>query len=138
MAVRVLTMLLEGALVEQLEAEGTVEVLRVPLLAHSSDAFASDWFLAAVAESSPGGMVVDFTVGLTLVLKVVPPWKGNSTNLAREAFWVPLGIDGCDEALHDGLVTATTARSKLLIVALSAECLAVFLVEPLCPKMLAT
>ena len=58
--------------------------------------------------------------------------------LAREAFWVPLGIDGCDEALHDGLVTATTARSKLLIVALSAECLAVFLVEPLCPKMLAT
>ena len=40
MAVGVLTMLLEGALVEQLEAEGTVEVLRVPLLSHGSDAFA--------------------------------------------------------------------------------------------------
>ena len=40
MAVRVLAMLLEGALVEQLEAKGTVEVLWVPLLAHSSDAFA--------------------------------------------------------------------------------------------------
>ena len=40
MAVGVLTMLLEGALVEQLEAEGAVEVLRVPLLSHGSDAFA--------------------------------------------------------------------------------------------------
>ena len=38
--VRVLTVLLEGALVEQLEAKGTVEVLWVPLLAHSSDALA--------------------------------------------------------------------------------------------------
>ena len=40
MAVRVLTMLLEGALVEQFEAEGTVEVLRVPFLTHCSDALA--------------------------------------------------------------------------------------------------
>jgi hypothetical protein len=40
MAVGVLTVLLEGALVEKLEAEGTVEVLRMPLLTHSSDAFA--------------------------------------------------------------------------------------------------
>ena len=40
MAVRVLTMLLEGTLVEQLEAEGTVEVLWVPLLTHRSDALA--------------------------------------------------------------------------------------------------
>ena len=41
----------------------------------------SDWFLAAVAESTPRGVVVNFTVGLPLVLKVVPPWKRNSTNL---------------------------------------------------------
>ena len=41
----------------------------------------SDWFLAAVAESPPGGMVVNFTVGFPLVLKVVPPRKRNSTNL---------------------------------------------------------
>ena len=31
-------MLLEGALVEQLEAEGACEVFRMPLLAHRSDA----------------------------------------------------------------------------------------------------
>ena len=41
----------------------------------------SDWFLAAVAESTPRGVVVNFTVGFPLVLKVVPPWKRNSTNL---------------------------------------------------------
>ena len=40
MAVGILTMLLESALVEQLEAEGTVEVFRMPLLTHCSDALA--------------------------------------------------------------------------------------------------
>jgi hypothetical protein len=50
---------------------------------------------------------------------------------------VPLGVDGGDETLHDGLVTATTAWSKLLVIALPAEGLAVFLVEPLSPKVLA-
>jgi len=34
----VVVVLLEGALVEQLEAEGTSEVFRMPLLAHRSDA----------------------------------------------------------------------------------------------------
>lgn len=38
LAVGVVAVLLEGALVEQLEAEGTREVFRVPLLAHRSDA----------------------------------------------------------------------------------------------------
>ena len=40
MAVRILAMLFEGTLVEKLEAEGTVEVLRMPLFTHSSDALA--------------------------------------------------------------------------------------------------
>ena len=35
-----MAVLLEGALVEQLEAEGARKVLRVPLLAHGSDALA--------------------------------------------------------------------------------------------------
>ena len=51
---------------------------------------------------------------------------------------MPLGVDGSDETLHDGLVTATTARGKLLVVALPAEGLAVLLVETLRPKVLAT
>lgn len=40
LAVRVVTMLLEGPLVEQLEAEGTGEVFWVPFLAHRCDALA--------------------------------------------------------------------------------------------------
>ena len=61
-----------------------------------------------------------------------------TTYLAGEALRVPLSIDGSNEALHDGLVTPTTARSKLLIVALAAKGLAVFLVETLRTKVLAT
>ena len=38
LAVGVVAVLLEGALVEQLEAEGACEVFRMPLLAHRSDA----------------------------------------------------------------------------------------------------
>ena len=51
---------------------------------------------------------------------------------------MPLGIDGSDESLHNGLVTAPAAWSKLLIVALTAEGLAILLVETLRSKVLAT
>ena len=40
MAVGILAMLLESTLVKQLETKGTVEVFRVPLLTHGSDALA--------------------------------------------------------------------------------------------------
>ena len=40
LAVGVVAVLLERALVEQLETEGTLEVVRVPLLAHCSDTLA--------------------------------------------------------------------------------------------------
>lgn len=58
--------------------------------------------------------------------------------LAGEALWMPLGIDCSDEALHDGLVTASATRGKLLVVTLSAEGFAVFLVETFSSKVLAT
>ena len=38
MTVRILAMFLEGAFVKKLEAKGTVEVFRMPLLTHGSDA----------------------------------------------------------------------------------------------------
>lgn len=58
--------------------------------------------------------------------------------LAGEAFWVPLGIEGSDEALHDGFVTALATRGIVVIVTLPAECLAVLLMETVCSKLLAT
>lgn len=51
---------------------------------------------------------------------------------------MPLGVEGSDEALHDGLVTPLAVRSVVLVVALAAECLAVLLVETLGTKLLAT
>ena len=40
LTVRVVTVFLEGALVEEFEAEGTGEVFRVPLAAHGSNTLA--------------------------------------------------------------------------------------------------
>ncbi len=60
------------------------------------------------------------------------------SNLAGEALWVPLGVEGGDVALHDGLLTPLAARGKLLVVALPAEGLVVLLVEALGAKVLAT
>lgn len=51
---------------------------------------------------------------------------------------MPLGIEGRDETLHDGLVTALAARGVVVIVTLPAEGLVVLLVETVCAKLLAT
>ena len=59
-------------------------------------------------------------------------------NLAAEALGVPLGAEGGDESLHYGLLTPLAARSKLLIVALPAECLPVFLVVAFSSEIFAT
>lgn len=50
LTVRLVILLLEGALVELLEAEGTDEVLRVELFGHGRDAAARDRLLAARAQ----------------------------------------------------------------------------------------
>lgn len=50
MAVRFVVLLLEGALVKLLEAEGTDEMLGVELLAHGCNTAACDGLLAAGAE----------------------------------------------------------------------------------------
>ena len=49
---------------------------------------------------------------------------------------MPLGIEGSDETLHDGLVTALATRGIVVIVTLPAEGLAVLLVETICAKLL--
>ena len=51
---------------------------------------------------------------------------------------MPLGINGGDEAFHDGFVTTPTAWSKLLVIALTAKGLAVLLVESLRTKVFTT
>ena len=50
-AVRLVILLLEGALVQLLQAERADKVLRVKLLEHGRDAAPRDWLLAAVRQS---------------------------------------------------------------------------------------
>ena len=81
LAVGVTAMLLEGALVEQLEAESTRKVLRMPFLCHGGDGLARDWLLATGTEGASGGVVVKLTVRLTLVVVVVPTGERHTTDL---------------------------------------------------------
>lgn len=69
LTVRLVVLLLEGALVELLEAEGTDEVLRVELLGHGGDAAARDGLLAAGAQRAAPLVVVHLAVGLPVVLE---------------------------------------------------------------------
>lgn len=77
LTVRLVVLLLEGALVELLEAKGTDEVLRMELLGHGGDAAAGDGLLAAGAQRAAPLMVVNLTVGLPIVLEeaAVDEWR---------------------------------------------------------------
>lgn len=69
LAVRLVVLLLEGALVELLEAKGTDKVLGVELLGHGGDTATGDGLLAAGAQRAAALMVVHLTVRLPVVLK---------------------------------------------------------------------
>lgn len=69
MAVRLIVLLLEGALVELPEAEGADEVLRVELAEHGGDAAAGDGLVAARAEGAAFAVVVGLAVWLPFVLE---------------------------------------------------------------------
>lgn len=77
LTVRLVVLLLEGALVELLEAEGTDEVLGVELLGHGGDAAARDGLLAAGAQRAAPLVVVHLTVGLPVMLEeaAVDEWR---------------------------------------------------------------
>lgn len=80
LAVGLVILLLEGALVKLLEAEGAHEMLRVELLGHGGDAAAGDGLLAARAQRAAALVVMHLTVRLPVVLKEAAIDKG------REAF----------------------------------------------------
>lgn len=80
LAVRLVVLLLEGALVELLEAEGAHEMLGVELLGHGGDAAPGNGLLAARAQRATPLVVVHLTVRLPVMLKEAAVDKG------REAF----------------------------------------------------
>lgn len=69
MAVGLVVLLLERALVELAEAERADKVLRVELAEHGGDAAAGDGFVAAGAQRAALPVVVGFAVRLPLVLE---------------------------------------------------------------------
>lgn len=69
LTVGLVILLLKGAFVELLEAEGTDEVLWVEFLGHGCDAAAGNGLLAAGAERAAPLMVVHLAVGLPIVFE---------------------------------------------------------------------
>lgn len=130
LTVRLVVLLLEGALVELLEAEGTDEVLWVEFLGHGGDAAAGDGLLAARAQGAAPLVVVHLTVGLPVVLKEAAIDEWREAFPAHEALRMPEGVEGRDVVLQDGPGTAATLGRKHVKVILPAVGLAIFLMEP--------
>lgn len=69
LAVGLVILLLEGALVKLLETKGAHEMLRVELLGHGGDAAAGNGLLAARAQRAAPLVVVHLTVRLPIMLE---------------------------------------------------------------------
>ena len=94
MAIRLLSLLFEGALVQLLQAEGTDEMLWVKLFPHGGDASSGDRFLAAGAQRPSPRVIMNLAIGLTVVFEVASTGEGHETFSATEAFIVPLALEG--------------------------------------------
>ena len=81
LAIRTIIMILKGALVQHLQTESTSEVLWVEFLAHSTDTALLYRFFARLTHLVLGNIVMVLAVRLTIVLKVVTPWKCDMTLL---------------------------------------------------------
>lgn len=130
LTVRLVVLLLEGALVELLEAEGTDEVLGVELLGHGGDAAARDGLLAAGAQRAAPLVVVHLTVGLPVMLEEAAIDEWREAFPAHKALRMPQRVEGRDIVLQDGPGTAATLWCEHVEVVLAAVGLAVLLVEP--------
>lgn len=159
MAVRFVVLLLEGALVELLQAEGADKVLRVELLGHGGDAAARDGLLAAGTERAAALVVVHLAVRLAVVLEEAPVHKrgeallstqsqpgvivtvvfrdrteltGNrGTHPADKTLGMPQAAQRRDVVLQDGSGTAAAFWSEHVKVVLPAVRLSVLFVEAL-------
>lgn len=82
-AVRLVILFFEGALVKLLEAKSTHKVLWVELLAHGRDAAAGDGLLAAGAQRATALVVMGLAVRLALVVKEAAVYEGSEALLGN-------------------------------------------------------
>lgn len=110
LTVGLVILLLKGAFVELLEAEGTDEVLWVELLGHGCDAAAGDGLLAAGAERAAPLVVVHLAVGLPVVFEkaAIDEW--------REALLQEKGIGVQVGATHTNLFPLLCKNKTTLTV----------------------
>ncbi len=81
MTVRLLLVLLEGALVQLLQTEDAGKVLRVELLKHGGDAPTGDRLPTGGTQGAALVVVVRLAEGLTLNVEVIAAVKGQVTVL---------------------------------------------------------
>lgn len=129
LTVGLVVLLLEGAFVELLEAEGTDEVLRVELLGHGCDAAAGDGLLAARAERAAPLVVVHLAVGLPVMFEEAAIDEWREALPAHEALRMPEGVEGRDVVLQDGASAAATLGREHVEVVLPTVGLTVLLME---------
>lgn len=128
-AVGLVVLLLEGALVELLEAERADEVLRVELPEHGGDAATCNGLVASCAQRASLGVVMGLAVRHALVVEEGASVEGLAAVPADEALRVPLCVEGGDVVVHDGRVAAATLGREHVEVVVAAVRLPVLLVE---------
>ena len=67
-------------------------MLRVKLLAHSSNASTSYGLLASCTKGSSARVIMNLAVWLTIMLKIAAPRERHQTFTTAEAFVVPLAL----------------------------------------------
>jgi len=135
-AVGLVVLLLEGALVQLPQTEGAGEVLGVVLAEHGRDAPPSDGLVAAGAEGAPLGVVVRLAVRQPLVVEEGAPVERLLAVPTDEALGMPLAVQRGDVVLHDGGAAAAALGREHVVVVLATVRLAVLLVEAVLPERL--
>lgn len=133
-AIRFLPLLLEGTLIQLLQAEAADKMLWMEFAEHGSDTAARDCLMTASAKTATKCMVVLFTVGEAFVLKEVAVMERHLTLLAHKTVGVPLQVERRDVVLGYRGVATPALGGKLFEVAGFAKGSVVFLMKTVVPE----
>jgi hypothetical protein len=137
-AIRFFPLLLEGTLIQLLQAKAADKMLWMEFAEHGGDTAARNCLMTASTKTATKCMVVLFAVGESLVLKKVAVVERHLTLLAHEAVGMPLQVERRDVVLSDRGVTTPALGGELFEVAGFAERSVVFLVEAVVSELVTT
>ncbi len=119
-------LLLECRSCKRILAKRASEMIRMPFLAESIDAFARDRFAATFAQRSDLKVIVQFAVGFLFEFEEATFVERFLAIVTNEASRVPLLSECADAVCSDSLTARTTSRSEELEVIRFAIGFAVF------------